>query len=127
MFKMASIGNSIDKLIRTKTQCQEGPWFELDFCELRIILSEVDPPVSISVWVNNEKRYIVDQCHKMKITQKRPLPIASCSSGAHFFLFPKKALYENVMNAKSTKNIFRKSNLNCDLTSCTFHKTFKLF
>ena len=90
MFKMASIG--IDKLIRTKTQCQEGPSFKLDFCELRIILSEVDSPVSISVWVNNEKRYIVDQCHKMKITQKkkRLIPITSCSSGAHFFLFLRK-------------------------------------
>lgn len=88
MFKMASIG--IDKLIRTKTQCQEGPSFKLDFCELRIILSEVDSPVSISVWVNNEKRYIVDQCHKMKITQKRLQSIASCSSGAHFFLFLRK-------------------------------------
>ena len=42
-----------------------------DFCELRITFSEVGSLVSISVWVNNEKRYIVDQCHKMKITQKR--------------------------------------------------------
>ena len=86
---MASIG--IDKLIRTKTQCQEGPSFKLDFCELRIILSEVDSPVSISVWVNNEKRYIVDQCHKMKITQKKRGYLLRLAVVAHiFFCFRKR-------------------------------------
>ena len=83
---MASIG--------IKTQSLEGPWFELDFCESRIIFSEVDSPVSISVWVNNEKRYIVDQCHKMKITQKkRGCYLLRLAVAAHVILCFRKRHY----------------------------------